>query len=222
MKERTKAHLRELGNWRSQIIKSVFEKGLKDGSALSTEGQPYLGSADPMPPSWVEGCNFYPRSLYSNAEDFQKSLLHDLYFGPRSIFPVVVERPSSKEALLRRRAKEKEGEFFLRIKAKYEKRVVASFLVVTEGTNLAIRQEVEPDLFLYACFPKAIWDGLSQDIRESLPGIPMKFISGLIKRTLVYDLSVPDYESAITEILQEVGRPIWVHAVRLPTEDDFG
>lgn len=92
---------------------------------------------------------------------------------------------------------------------------------VTEGlyADVRIQNPVKPSIVLA---PEMLRDDLG-DLLEGFDGI-VKYIDARETRPFagrMKDYShVPDYESALRELANELGEPIFFHGVRLPTEED--
>ncbi len=85
-------------------------------------------------------------------------------------------------------------------------------------------KKILPDRFSYLIFPKALWDEYQNQGIKIGNDFQVRIAKRSVQRTLFegkLQLAVPDYESAILEILKKRGEPIWVHGVRLPTEEDI-
>jgi len=54
-------------------------------------------------------------------------------------------------------------------------------------------------------------------------GVDIRTVNGNINRRLFHGdiLTIPDYETEIKKILQEQNKPLWIHGVRLPTQEDL-
>lgn len=136
-----------------------------------------------------------------------------------------------------------------RVKQVLESRISSSFLVVVNETMKELygksknfifssakerfekleyigrlkESTIFPDRFSYLIFPQDVWDGYrsQSNIDECLK---IKLVRSGVKRKLFnrkLSLMLPDYESALVEILEERKEPIWVHGVRLPNEEDM-
>lgn len=206
-----------LAKWRGEIIDDILENGLKSGRTLQTVGRQYLGSADAVPFGRVEGCLFRPSSHYRNLNVARTHISDSLYAGAYSIFPVLAERPPHMREDLKLTSPNNLG-------ATFAKRMASSFLVVCKSvgdTMSKSEDELLPHHFAYLVFPEAVWQEYSK--KENSLGIPVKIVSKAMDRraeVIRRLLTIPDYESAILDILEEVNHPIWVHGVRLPTDDD--
>lgn len=135
-----------------------------------------------------------------------------------------------------------------RVRQVLESRISSSFLVVVNETmeelyrksrrflfssakerfeeleNIGRLKEsrISPDRFSYLVFPEEVFDEYKGK-EEFLNEFKIKVIKSKIKRDLFQrkmKLTIPDYESALLEILEERKEPIWVHGVRLPNKED--
>ena len=80
------------------------------------------------------------------------------------------------------------------------------------------------DRFSYLVFPQSVWNEYQGRQTHLNENSQVRLVKRKIKRTLFEKklvLTIPDYEGALLKILEERGEPIWVHGVRLPTEDDL-
>lgn len=215
-----------LVQWRARIIDSVLTNGLKPASLLQLEG--YLGSVDRRPDTRVLGWLLKPiRFMLAHPyQIWDHDLRAALYeFASSSILPVISERP-------------REAKNFLRTiieREKFVKRASASFLavcgkdprgkiVVDNGPRSQIeeRQQVLSSALLYVVFPKPILEEYLSI--HSILGIkiPFKTAYGIVTRSIEgQEVEILDYETPLNEIVNEVKGPIWVHGIRLPTEEDL-
>lgn len=218
-----KETLADVAQSRAGIIDSVLENGLKSSAKLKDLGLPHLPAVDKEPYSQIEGCVLHPRSSYTE-EEFSRAMQYVLYAGVRSVFPVLMERDSDHIGLGKVELSNDE-------KSTIEKRMQSSFLVVYPidtkklmGSETMSEAEVLPGLIKYVVFPEDVYKQYRGVVKREIG--PHKVVGNVVRsvyRTNINAkpdlLTVPDYEKALGEIVDEIGCPVWVHAVRLPTEE---
>lgn len=212
---------------RTAIIDSVLENGLKPSEKLKDQGSLHLPSVDREPYSQVEGCVLHPRSAYGGEQSqFSTAMKHLLYAGARSILPVMMERDFDRLGLGKVELSDDE-------KSAIGRRMQSSFLVVypintrkMAGPETMSEAELQPDLIKYVIFPEDVYKQYKGVTKREIG--PHKIVGNVVKniyRTGIYakpdSLTVPDYEKALEEIANEITQPVWVHGVRLPTEEDI-
>ena len=81
---------------------------------------------------------------------------------------------------------------------------------------------VFPSWINYLIFPQPILENVGEVNTNGL-SIPIKVTTRRIRREVgLWNMNVVDYETPLNEIANELeGEPIWVHGVRLPTEEDL-
>lgn len=229
---------------RAGIINSVLEHGLKPSDQLKEEGKFHMPSKDSDAFYEVEGCIVKPSASYPDPGDFLIDLDNSLYTDERSIFPVMIERRNDFSGLeMFYDQLDTLYQQYPRMTAHErgvaEQRMSASFLVVYRTSNLPGLMEnsgmveaygveetgLAPDVIAYLVFPKGIFDEYQRsNLAKDKIVIPTKIISKSIKKKLMWlkqnTFRVPDYESTLRTIVDEIGEPIWVHGVRLPTQED--
>ena len=232
MRERPAPHSHEstncsLAHWRSEIINDVISNGLKPSVILKNEGKPYLPSFDGKPMPFVSGVTFSPQTDYLDKDAFLKDLRGELYFGPNSILPVIAERRNYPYWGW---VDYKWSDYDV-LDSIVSQRTKSSFLVVCDLDDfetIFVMGKVLPNKFLYLVFPKNIISEFNQITNE---GASTSVLTKIVDQEIEADMfghfglqkiiKVPDYEGAILEILEERAKPIWVHGVRLPTEEDL-
>lgn len=224
---------------RRQIIESVLKNGLKSTQQLKREALAHLPSMNGLGGvREVEGCVIKPPTQHPNQESFNQALQNVLYPGDHSIFPVLIERgfdPSNLDYFYGNRYGRHLTRMLASEKKDAEERMRSSFLVIykfkpdeledleeTEFLGEGDQDFLSPDDFAYLVFPREVYE----EAKGLLNGrVPVKIVDKFVKRKVlglkVNTFSVPDYETTLTEIAQELGGPIWIHAVRLPTETDM-
>lgn len=232
---------------RATIINSVLKYGLKSSEQLQKEGSPYFGSFDDSPSEFISFMLLLPPNTYKNQQDFLKALDRVLYHDTLSVLPVMAERKGSymgndvisKVYNLRNSSglgiKQDEENVL-------ERRVSSSFIVLINESMETLREKskrwssgrnmtdgieilgkpkdgcsISPNRFSYLLFPEDV-GGQYGNEQENVVIIKRKIKRKLFNRGI--QLSVPDYESAILEILEETNDPLWIHGVRLPNEED--
>lgn len=212
-----------LQKWREEIIRSVLTGGLKPGSVLNFKGEKCLLADDDLPSSEVCGCSI---SWVSLAEV--------LYWNAYSILPVISERLGLKSWYIAGRWQSLSEEEISNI----EKRFTSAFLVVCDENRIPLEEDsalISPENFLCVIFPRVIYDPLSPDTKAIIAesGADIEVVRGFIKREIP-DSSifpnysppdppkfiVPNYEKALRRMRRESEVGLWVHGVRLPTEED--
>lgn len=141
-------------------------------------------------------------------------------FGPYSVLPVIAEREHEYVG----KAKELPVE-------QVEDRFAQSVLIVAPLVAMS-QEEFEPSnlkdvRFRGIIMPDKFSIVLPKDTKQELEG-GIKGTNdairtvGYIKKENPYGRSyvVPDYESATREMLEETGEPLFLHGVRLPTNED--
>jgi len=205
---------------RNNIIESIVTKGLVSGASLVSEMETgAFTSVDQADNEQVFGRTLLSPEQYRNEQHYIQSLAHLLYMTDNSVIPVLTER----------RGKSKEDNVLVKAtveeKNKISDRIWSSILVISKGSNQAdelTRTSVPRDDIQCLLIPSNILEEYGDDKLARL-GIPYKPVSAEIFRSLFHGdkISVPDYETAISEVLQETGESIWIHGVRLPTEADL-
>lgn len=196
---------RVVGQTRNAVVSAVLTEGLKSAATLINEGREYLGSEDTIARGHVSGALVDPSTNIS-VEDA-------LYSEGDSVFPVLVERKGEN--------------YFFAPKPhelpKFENRTQSSFLVLWRkkpDETFTSRAVVPPEEMMSLVFPREVWDGLPEDIREKIE-IPVVVVEDMVQRKVsgpVYgaELSVPNYEEALRRIWEQNHEPFLVHGVRLP------
>ncbi len=206
---------------RQQIIDSVLSEGLLSRPAMKNQGIEFLGSIDKDGVPNIMGRAIKPKREYRDEKDFQNALEQALYWGDNSCLPVVAERPgeSWQEKILFRSTQTDRD--------RISGRVFASFLVITKsGPDTAYftkdESQTKPQDFAALIFPDQILREYDPDSTK-LNGKNVKSVNKTVNRSLLMGdpITVPDYEEAIKEVLEELDSPIWIHAVRLPVSEDL-
>lgn len=218
-----------LSGWRKNIIEGILQNGL-----LPASEQGGLNSEDREHKPWVYGTKImHPSGVHPAI--FINLIPGALYWGGNSILPVIAER---------------QGETFpYRIdpatQELIEKRIASSFLVVCRSADLEpfqkdesgefVKDRVSSKDFSVLVFPLTFANELEGLFSTSTLGIGkprIKIVEGVVTKKLIFtppptsptfslDGRVPDYESSLMDVLKELGGPIWVHGVRLPTKEDL-
>lgn len=233
-----------VGVSRMETVDSVLNNGLLSPKTLSERRINFISSfghySRELTP-FVHGRALFsescPRQAYT-PDDHVEDLPSALYKNQFSIFPVISERIRDKFSFMKlvncKDSIEKREiiNWTMTMKENLEERMGASFLVVCQFNEsfqpLALhtngKEQVSPQEFVYLIFPKSVWNdyrnvkGAKADVK-----IPIKIATQSVIRTIAglqEQFALPDYESALKQILIEIDQPIWVHAVRLPTEED--
>ena len=219
-----------LSRLRQKIINQVLKEGLNPSEYLQGSGFQFLASADFRLSGSVFGraIHFYPHNLPHYLKERQvEDIRAALFSDDNSILPVLSERRRSTLIYDLSGLKEEKRKEAI---AMVEKRLFASFLVVTEHRAdsvfvrlpLVSREKVDPESFRFLIFPDKVWDALPQLPFPRDGVITVPDISKNWKfRMSSLSLRIPDYESGIGLALSQLKKPIWVHGVRLPAEEDF-
>lgn len=115
-----------------------------------------------------------------------------------------------------------------------EERMHSSFLVVYKTSDLddvyptmglADAEVLPSDKVEYLVFPRKIYDQYLDSGLVVRTSTPIKVVDEYIERS-VFGLTrsqfkIPNYKKALEEVLEEIGESIWVHGVRLPTQNDL-
>lgn len=214
--ERKTNEVNQVREWQARIIKSVLQTGLKSGATLH-ELQPegFLGSNDQLRPDYIDGCTFRSAHTYNSRSKFLAHLRTELYRGPYSLFPVLVERRGRPITTAN-------------IRKVVPPRAASSFIVICDKTQLLdpssrFPYEVAPSLFSHIIFPANVWQ---EDYRQLIPAelrLEILIASGLIKRKIGFRdfFNVPNYEEIVRQILETTTTLTWLHGVRLPATEDL-
>lgn len=220
--EKKDREVENLSTARARVINAIMTEGLLSARSLHEQGRRYYGSFDATPYHACNGC-----VINNSHETITWALYSRSVIG--SILQVIMERPGERlsgikpdnylQGWLR---KVKHGRI-------YEERLRASFLVVTKsggGIGFASRLSVPIGEIEYFVLPQNIWAEYEKTnalMRARNLNIPVKTVPGFINRTVagIPSLKIPDYEGALKQIFQKEKGLLWVHGVRLPTEEDI-
>lgn len=208
----------ELTRKRSQIINSVLTNGLIPNSILKGRGVDFnLRSCDTEPAFGVEGAE-----VPFNPEGNSTSINYVLHRNDIvSCIPVVCERESESyppRGLLKK-FNPKETRAIL------EKRAQASFMVCAPREGRPVKKEgMEVGKFISVLFPQEILDQYREN--NPLPSVRYECVNTISKMIKFHneqpiELVVPNYQGALETLMREREEGIWLHAVRLPTEEDL-
>lgn len=201
-----------LAQWRAEIINDIYRTGLRSGKRLAAERRTFIGSADSELNNEIHGINLH----YSI--DRRDSLEYVLHKDGNSILPVISERPSEDTLLYDRQLLNPQDLELL------TRRVHSSFLVVCFQNRIEDVEHIPPNVFACVVFPRKIWEECSWLIASNQERkVPVKLVDKTVRRMLGHHhyIEVPDYENAVLKILRAFKEPIFVHGVRLPTEEDL-
>lgn len=219
-----------LAQWRARIISNILRDGLIPGAILRENGEDYLESDDQNSCGTVDGRYLSP--VIRRNKSFEPYYIRGiglrlaLYGGTFSILPVISERRDETPLVFSDRVK---------AMAAFSERTSASFLIVCADENepkvrkffLERRRSVPLSAFSFLVFPQTIWESylVISPEAKACP-IPIKTTVDVIKRNFglipkAMEVEVLDYETPLQEIMNEVRKPIWVHGVRLPIEEDL-
>ncbi|GEM_PF-4611727 len=172
--------------------------------------------------------------------DYFENLPRALYKNQFSVLPVITEKRTDPYSFMRYINADEPSEKATALNWIEEnreilaKRLASSFLVVClfdeSFIQLALhtngKEQVEPSSFIFLIFPSIIlseYYDLAENRKRQIP-IPIKVVPGTVRRKLAgipEPFAVPNYEFVLKQILQETGAPVWVHGVRLPTQEDL-
>ncbi len=219
---------------RAEIIRDILTSGLKSSERLSAELRPYLRSYDPIDfeedtQSHIDGNVIKPTD---DQENLTRQFKDNLYWGSTGSLAVVPERADPDDFLNEGAGVHSRRKYWAPITAQQKEiltqRIRSSFLVVCNrdvAHSLSSSGLITPDNFSYLIFPGGIWrDYLKHDPYANERFSNVLLAEGYVKREVdvkPLEFSVPGYETPIKRILKETRRPIWIHAVRLPTQDDL-
>lgn len=225
--------------WRQRIITRVLNDGLIASELLQrlhnpqqpgAEFGPYLGSNDFAPMKWLAGCSILTPAECADTgawgnlpNPFVSHLADRFYLGEMSIFPVLLERPWERRLHY---ADHYEGKDIDHVLSGFQQRVVSSFLVVAELTQELTDKKVcwlYPEKFKTVMFPRDIWNDHIANTDGSIPPLPFVIIDKQVTKTIgtvPKFLNLPDYESQLKKLVELEQKSLWIHAVRLPTEED--
>lgn len=235
----------------AEIIRSVLKNGLIPAADLRREKKHYLGSIDSSPRGHVSVRLLAPQREFESYTDFGRRMDFALYKGMTSILPVMTERPAPRDDRFFISSLHNEDggvPVFLRSVKLLEKRIASSFLIVIKSGEAEEFMKISraplpfpdkvsyveyetrpvgrilPSEFVYLIFPEAIWQACSENILCGNGGNSTKIVGRSVERRLFkrnLRLTVPDYEQALVNILNAMEKPVFVHGVRLPIEEDL-
>lgn len=203
----------EVACWRAEIIHDILSDGLKSGGELVRSRKRYLGSADGSSNPGISV------NVLTSPPDFRWVL----YETMGSAFPVLTERsyePGTKNFLYLR-----ENLIPQQLLTVWQ-RTRSSLLVVGRHAGGKIQDyfhQVNPEAFSYLVFPQNILDEYMHMGNPVVVDSPIEVVTTSVRRQIgsIRELvEVPNYELALVRIIHTIGNPVWVHAVRLPTEED--
>lgn len=204
-----------LASWRADIIEGILQHGLIAGDSLKRQGWqwPVLNSGYPAAPC-IGGYSFSP--LYGDRSRITNSISWSFYKYPAGTLHIIAERNDDL------------GLSFGEKKARAETRINASLLVVCDGEGRNIHEWTEnipASETLALIFPGHIWGEFMEQKRGDVSNgnADVVVVNDNTQRNMAYfdSVSVPNYEDALVEILVGRNSKIWVHGVRLPTEEDL-
>lgn len=210
-----------LGDVRRKLILDIAKGGLKSSASLEQSNQDSYRSIDSKPSEYVYGRGFKPEGGFRSRELFENSIKQALYMTDNSILSVTAERQgeSSGDTFLYRARKNQ--------KQVIEGRLASSMLVVYEGSSgdsyLTRKEEdLGADRIICILLPKSMADNFQQTELEEM-GVDIRVVDRKVKRRLFHGdkLKIPDYEGEIKRLLEEQNKPLWIHGVRLPTQEDL-
>lgn len=197
----------DLATERRKIIDSVLSNGLRPSNELHTG----LRSVDQSPSEWVFGRVIRP-------EWDTTRLQHTLYNTDVSPVAVTIERNGqSYEETISMINDLKRSKII-------EARTFSSMIMIynTDGvddTGTKSKVDLSPEKIVAVLIPAEIHNQ-QPDLDTKIPIIK---VDGIVERSILGEnkIQVPDYERKLQELLLRTGQPLWVHAVRLPTQGDL-
>jgi len=201
-----------LAKKRAGIINSILLDGLRSSKELNMEGTHYFGSVDGSPGS-LHG------RILNNFSNPTEQIGDALYAGGDSILPVMIEREREHKVYIDLSPDEK---------GLLTRRVCSVVLIVCKvpyyhDNKRIITNGIMPtEKFSYLLFPDTIWQETQPYLNlEKIKEVPVRVIKKEITRMVSRNkLRVPDFEGELLEILKNSRTSLWVHGVRLPTEED--
>ena len=208
---------------RRGIAMSVFSDGLLSRKQLVERGKVHFPSADDHLNTNVDD-EVMGNTLNLDAKF--RDVINMLYPGPNAIFSVLLER--------------KLGIHYPETTGLASARAQASFLVVCPVNRIIEQAEdwvededgyttgysfsgvVAPSNFTYVVIPHEVLRNMGSVATPV--GSELIIVRSNLSR-FIYDrdkmpASVPDYESALRDIVKKITTSYWVHAVRLPLQED--
>lgn len=214
----------KLARRRGAIIDDILQGGLKPSAQLVKEDRLYFGSADTELSTVVSGIHITPasskpRERYQQYEELRKSL----HSPANSVFSVIGERlgesPFSTDHANN---------------PNYAQRLSASFIAVCRFKRIGAPRErhgiffhareetIPPENFVYLIFPQAIWEEYCHNGGNAQSNaVPTSIIEGKRREEMLGPYNVPDYQSGVWSVMNEVNDYVWIHGVRLPTLEDL-
>lgn len=214
---------RSLASLRTTIINDVISHGLMPVAELERTGRLYVCSSDTgsYSHSFVHGRIIPAHSGFGRPKWFSKRISSGLYETGFSVLPVLMERQGELEYVPHLRLNPHHlTETDQRI---LERRVASSLIVIAERQQRgAIDGGVYPKSFIALIFPEKIWDDYHANMQRETDLI-IKVVRETVIRDVfeAFSLRVPDYESVLMSLLKKLKQPVWIHGVRLPTEEDL-
>jgi hypothetical protein len=202
------------------ILDSVASQGLLAHDLLVDKEGGAFPSADEKARDFVAGVYLEPPVT----EEFKRRLRSGLYAGAESVFPVILERPG--ETRHYRNSVPKVTDEI--IKSECERRAAASFVVVCNSTDPDRNRQshISPEQFTHVLMPPAVYDLYAQSQTTRFPSATKVVVvdtkvDQVIEDGIHMELALPDYEGALTQIIDSEQRSVFVHAVRLPLDDEI-
>ena len=235
IEDKSQYNTKEVRGWslpisRARIIEDISGNGLNTPLRLRGTKEEFFPSNDevkgyledfPDYPDHVSGNLVNPRKIGSGLK-IGSNLWNKLYASAVGVMAVICERNDPND--------------FLNVPRSYlspvtqqqkdllERRMAASFMVVCDEN---VEHKVGPipsSDFLYILIPKPICDEYRNVRPNALSSNKVVIVESVIKRQVdvrPITLMVPNYEGVLRRLLSERGKPLWVHGVRLPTEEDL-
>lgn len=94
--------------------------------------------------------------------------------------------------------------------------------IVDEGQSqggMEVLSPVVPHTLEKILLPELLGKELQLGLQKT--GIPVELVKSTKKKVVGKEMLVPDYESALRQMLEVTGEPLFLHGVRLPTNEDI-
>lgn len=204
----------------NEIVSDITTNGLKPASKLKKSKNNYLASAD-------EHVNEEVYGLFLHKGGDKADIIHALYPWMTSIFPTVTERKSrpkwpNNDVM----ATERGQSFFMvispvRLLEKTDQEIISDLADAGEG--LSFCYGVEANLFSHLLFPQSVWGHLPETSLKTPARVHVinRSVRRFLYRKDKVPAMLPDIESWLMDFSASVTEKYWMHAVRLPTEEDI-
>lgn len=190
---------------RSAMIENLFGYGILPANFLRWKSLPHLRSSDSRVNTFVEG-------ICLSSDVFSVEKTDVLYRSNCGLFPVLAERNGRAST----------------IRSILIQRMHASLVVVLNNSQGMIERTgiILPSDFEEVLVPQALWNKYKQ-VFQPVGSCRLVIVHNYIVRDVeginfsAACLRVPDYETRLLKLVQDEGRKIWIHGIRLPIKDDL-